>query len=50
MNLEFIKDSIQLIQLFSDTTDGKQIKLKFGIRYQRIEYRVPASRRFCGMG
>lgn len=28
VNLEFIKDSIQLIQLFSDTTDGKQIKIE----------------------
>lgn len=28
VNLEFIKESIQLIQLFSDATDGKQMKIE----------------------
>lgn len=28
VNLEFIKEPVQLIQLFSDTTDGKQMKIE----------------------
>ena len=39
VNLEFIKDSIQLIQLFSDTTMGT-IKIEIRHSIPRIEYRV----------